>query len=203
MVSAPSGVREISVPRHQIVTVSFFDVPILKDCSLGNSIVEDRCDVDVLDLVVVLVASGSNLNSSDKDVLKFSSFVLGSDSIKQSSKVFVLLDIESSIPLAVFVMEWYCSYTCAGHGKMANELWWFRPCGQAVQKYPVVLRNRLLELDKINLVTFYKPILLERIGWIVGPVRVPPQLSKLVNLSESALSITCHYSIFRLPRKHV
>ena len=109
MVSAPSGVREISVPRHQIVTVSFFDVPILKDRSLGNSIVEDGSDVDVLDLVVVLVASGSNLNSSNEDVLEFSSFVVCSDGIKQSSKVFVLLDIESSIPLTVFVMEWNCS----------------------------------------------------------------------------------------------
>ena len=109
MVSAPSGVREISVPWHQIVTVSFFDVPILKDRSLGNSIVEDCRDVDVLDLVVVLVASCSNLDSSDKDVLEFSSVVVCSDGIKQSSKVFVLLDIESSIPLTVFVMEWYTS----------------------------------------------------------------------------------------------
>lgn len=86
---------------------------------------------------------------------------------------------------------------------MANELWWLRPCGQAGQKYPVVLCNRLVELVKINQVTFYKPISLERIGWIVGPVREAPQLSKLVNLSESALSNICHYSIFRLPRKHV
>ena len=31
MVSSPSGVRQISVPRHEIITVSLFDTPIRKD----------------------------------------------------------------------------------------------------------------------------------------------------------------------------
>lgn len=107
MMILPSGVRQISVPRHQIVTISLLDSPILKDCSLANSIVKDGCDMHVLDLVVVLEWSGSHFNSSNKDVLESSASPVVSDGIKQSSKVDIRLHVESPIPLSVFGSKRY------------------------------------------------------------------------------------------------
>jgi hypothetical protein len=75
VVISPSGVREITVPWHKIVTVSLFDVPIFKDRSFGNSIMKDGRDVDVFDLIIVLVWSCSDFDTSDKDVFEFSSVV--------------------------------------------------------------------------------------------------------------------------------
>ena len=93
------GVRQISVPRHEIIAVSLLDIPILKDCSLGNSIMDDRRHVHVLDFVVVLVRPRSFFDSSNKDILESSGIPVSLDGIKQSSKVLVKLDVESSIPL--------------------------------------------------------------------------------------------------------
>lgn len=126
----PSGVRQISVPWYQIVTVSFFDVPILKYWSFRSSVVEDCSDMHVLDLVVVLVASCSNFDSSNENVFEFSSFPLSFDGSKQSSKVLFLLHIESCVPLSVFMMIWYRSNTCAAHGEFQNDLISTRAVGQ-------------------------------------------------------------------------
>lgn len=104
MVISPSGVRQISVPWHEIIAVSFFDVPIRKDRSLGNSIVEDRGNVYVLDLVVVLVRTGAEFNSANEDVHKLSSSLLGLDGGEDIVEVFFVLDVESCVPLSVIVL---------------------------------------------------------------------------------------------------
>lgn len=82
---------------------------------------KDGCDVDVFDLVVVLIRTGPDFNSSDEDVFKFSFVVFGLDGINESSKVGVVLDVKSCIPLAVFVCKGYLFERCAEHGKNQNE----------------------------------------------------------------------------------
>ena len=101
MVTSPAGVREISVPWHEIIAVALFDTPMLNDGGFADSIVKDRCDVHVFDLVVVLVRPRTDFDTSDEDVFESSGVPVCSDGIKQSSKVFVRLDVESSIPLPV------------------------------------------------------------------------------------------------------
>lgn len=121
MVITPSLVRQISVPWNQIVAVPLLDIPVLKDCSLGCSVVEDCGDMHVSDLVVVLVASGANLGSSNQDVLELSSVKLGSYGIKELSKVSILLYVESRVPLPVFVVEWHRPDAVALHGELEND----------------------------------------------------------------------------------
>ena len=99
------GVRKITVPRYEIVTVSLLDTPIFNDARFADTIVEDGCDVHVLDLVVVLERPSSDFDSSNKDVLESSRVPVLFDGSKESRKVFVCLNIESSIPLAVFCLE--------------------------------------------------------------------------------------------------
>lgn len=117
MVTFPSGVREISVPRNEIITVSCFDIPIFKNGRLGHAVVEDDADVHMLDLVVVLVGSGTNLNASDKNVSKLSLVVFSLDSSEEFCKVVVKLDVESCIPLSVLGVVSDLLLWCLEHGK--------------------------------------------------------------------------------------
>ena len=121
MVITPSFVRQISVPRHEIVAVPRLDIPVFKDCSLACSVVEDCGDVHVPDLVVILVASCSDFWSSHQDVLELSTVVVGSNGIKELSKVFVLLNVESSIPLSVLGCKADLSWWSL-HRKLRNDL---------------------------------------------------------------------------------
>ena len=140
MVIPPSFVRQISVPWYEIVAVPLLDIPVLKDCSLGCSVVEDRGDMHMSDLVVVLVASGSNFGSSNQDVLELSSVKLGSNGIKELSKVSILLHVESCIPLPVFVVAWHRTDACALHGVLVNDLvCLLRPVGQSGWALPTFL----------------------------------------------------------------
>lgn len=124
MVTSPSGVRQISVSWNEIVTVSLFDVPILKDTGLGNPIVEDCGDMNVSHLVVVLVGTGADLSTSDKNVSKLSGIPLGSDRLEDVVKVFVGLDIEPSVPLAFLSSEGDCLGCCAEHCEMSIPIAW-------------------------------------------------------------------------------
>lgn len=58
--------------------------------------------MDVPDLVVVLLRSGSDLGSSDKDVSKCSRFPVSLDSMDKIREVLVSLHVESGVPLSVF-----------------------------------------------------------------------------------------------------
>jgi hypothetical protein len=107
MMVFPSGVREISVPRNEIITVSFFDTPTFKHRSLGNSIMEDDGNVYVSDLVVVLVASCSDFDSSNKYVLNSSAVGVSPDGIEDSVEIRVFLNVESAVPLSVFMSVRY------------------------------------------------------------------------------------------------
>lgn len=62
------GDWERTVPWNHIVTVPGFDVPTFKDTRFRVDRLEDDRDVDVLDLVVVLHWSCSDLNASNKEV---------------------------------------------------------------------------------------------------------------------------------------
>lgn len=77
--------------------------PILEDCPLRSTVVEYGCDVDVSDLIVAVIRSRSDFFSSNKDVLEFAGGVIGLNSSKDFIQVSIGWDIESSIPLAVFV----------------------------------------------------------------------------------------------------
>lgn len=76
--------------------------------------------MDVLDLVVVLVGASSDLNTSDKNVSKFSGIPFGSDSGNESFDIDGLLDVESCIPLTVLrgEIDWWTR--CGEHGKNRN-----------------------------------------------------------------------------------
>lgn len=129
MVVFPSGVRQISVPWYQIVTISLFDIPIFKDRWLGNSIVEDGTDVDMFDLVVVLVWSSSDLNTSDKNVSKSSGVEFTLDGGSEFVQVRGFLDVESCIPLTVLVGEgnaWRSSLHIAEWRRQSICRWLFR-----------------------------------------------------------------------------
>lgn len=76
--------------------------------------------MDVLDLVVVLVGASSDLNTSDKNVSKFSGVPLGSNGSDESLEVNGFLDVESCIPLTVLrgEVDWWSR--CLEHGKMQS-----------------------------------------------------------------------------------
>ena len=58
---------------------------------------KDDSDMHMFDLVIVLVRSRSDFDSPDEDVFEFSFVIFCCDGIKESSKVGVVLDIESCI----------------------------------------------------------------------------------------------------------
>lgn len=66
---------------------------------------EDGTDVDMFDLVVVLVWSSSDLNTSDKNVSKSSGVEFALDGGSEFVQVRGFLDVESCIPLTVLVGE--------------------------------------------------------------------------------------------------
>ena len=76
--------------------------------------------MDVLDLVVVLVRSCSDLNTSDKNVSKLSCVPLSSDGGSESFKVDGFLNIETCVPLTVLRGEVDWGSWCSKHGKMRN-----------------------------------------------------------------------------------
>ena len=61
---------------------------------------EDRCDMDVSDLVVVLVGTGADFSTSDKNVSKLSCVPFSSNGLENEFEVLVGLNVESCIPLA-------------------------------------------------------------------------------------------------------
>lgn len=67
---------------------------------------ENDTYVDVSDVVVVLVALGSDFESSDKDVLEFSLGSFFFDGVDEVVEVVIRLNVEAAIPLAIFVSEW-------------------------------------------------------------------------------------------------
>ena len=77
--------------------------------------------MDVFDLVVVLVGSCSDLNTSDKNVSKFSGVPLRSDGGNKSLKVDRFLDIEACVPLTVLRSEVDWRAGCGEHGKLPSE----------------------------------------------------------------------------------
>ena len=89
MVITPSFVRQISVPWYKIVAVPLLDVPILKDSSFANPVVEDCRNVDMSDSVIVLIGTGSDLASSNQNILEFSSSIVSLDSSNKLVKVFI------------------------------------------------------------------------------------------------------------------
>ena len=98
MMSSPSGKRETSVPRHQIITVSSLNTPIVKDSVLADLVLEDGCDVDVSHFVVISVCDFTDFDSSDEDIDEFVVGNVGFDVFNKSSQVFIKLNVESSIP---------------------------------------------------------------------------------------------------------
>jgi hypothetical protein len=66
-----------------------------------------------------LVGAGTDFNTSDKNVSKFSGVPFGSDGSEQCLEVIVGLDVKACVPLAVLVVEG----DLLGHGKLHNELW--------------------------------------------------------------------------------
>jgi len=121
MMVFPSGVREISVPRNEIITVSFFDTPTFKHRSLGNSIMEDDGNMDMFDLVVVLEASCSNLWTPNKYVFNSSAVGVSSNGIEDVVEVFVFLHVESAVPLSVFMSMWNSLDLVKLHSKLKSE----------------------------------------------------------------------------------
>ena len=122
MMVSPSGVRKISVPWHEIITISLFDTPIFKDRGLGYSIGEYRCDMDVLDLVIVLVRSGTDFNTSAQNVSKLSCVPFGLKSSDEVGEVVVGRHVESCIPLSVLMLEANLFWSVVeGHRKLINE----------------------------------------------------------------------------------
>lgn len=119
MVVAPSGVREITVPRHEIVTVSSLDTPILKDGGFADVVVEDSGDVDVLDLVVVLMGSCTDLNTSAQNVSKSSGVPVGTKPVEDAFEGSIFLDVEACVPLAV--LKLVVDALGLGHGELASE----------------------------------------------------------------------------------
>ena len=81
---------------------------------------EDGCDVDVLDLVVVLVWSSSDLNTSDKNVSKSSCVDVSLDGCEQALQIDGVLDVESSIPLTILVGEGHRG-RFVRHGRLESE----------------------------------------------------------------------------------
>ena len=104
MMSSPSRVREITVPWYEIVAVSFFDVEVLEDGGLGHSVVEDECAVDVSGLIVGLVWSCADFNTSAQNVSKLSSVPFALKGCQESVIVFVSLHVEAGVPLTVLVL---------------------------------------------------------------------------------------------------
>lgn len=99
--------------------------------------------MDVLDLVVVLVGSCSNLNTSDKNVSKLSGIPLGSDGSGKAFEVNGFLDVESSIPLTVLGCEVDGWSRCWKHGDLPNEV---LPIGIAMKNnLPLVPRVKVTE----------------------------------------------------------
>lgn len=66
---------------------------------------EDGGNVHVTDEVVVLIWSGSDFDSSNKNVLEHSGFPIGLDGGEELPQVSISLDIKSGVPLAVFVKK--------------------------------------------------------------------------------------------------
>ena len=88
MMTSPPGHRESSVPRNKIVTVSSLDTPRLKDRAFGTSVDIDNGNMYVSDLIVVLVSSGSDFGSSDKDIFDSSCFVASLNVVSQSRSMY-------------------------------------------------------------------------------------------------------------------
>lgn len=102
MMVLPSGIRQTSVPWYEIITISSLDVPIFKDCALGNSIDEDGGNVHVADSEVILELVFSDFDSSDEDVAHSASLVVSLDVGDQIGEVLFRLNIESAVPLPIF-----------------------------------------------------------------------------------------------------
>ena len=81
MMVFPSGVRQTSVPRNQIVTVSLLDIPSRKNGPFTDAVDEHGSNVDVFDLVIVLVWLGSDFDSSHQNVFKPSGVPGGLDGL--------------------------------------------------------------------------------------------------------------------------
>lgn len=77
--------------------------------------------MDVLDLVIVLVWSCSNLNTSDKNVSKSSCFPFTLDGCNESIEVDGILNIKTCVPLTVLVGEGDAG-GCGRHGNFESEV---------------------------------------------------------------------------------
>lgn len=67
---------------------------------------EDAGNVNVSNEIVVLVGSGSNLDSSNENVLDTSGVIVGLDGGENLIEVGIGMNVESTIPLSIFVSKW-------------------------------------------------------------------------------------------------
>lgn len=86
---------------------------------------EDDGDMNVSDLVIVLVGTGADLSTSDKNVSKLSGVPLGSNRFEDEVEVFVGLHVESCIPLAFLRGEGDCLGGCTEHCEMSVPIYFF------------------------------------------------------------------------------
>lgn len=94
---------------------------------------EDDGNVNVFDEVVVLVRSGSDLDTTDEYIFDNSCLVVGLDGGEKLGQVGISLDVKTGVPLSVLVEKGNGSACgelgvdiggclgCGTHGKMRNE----------------------------------------------------------------------------------